>query len=69
MAEWLQIPIVRSILTGVLVAAAVDFQAFRSWQSWDDAASYGWGVAAWRWCLGGVVGCLTSFLGLPDGSL
>ena len=69
MREWLQDPTVRSVVTGVVVAAAVDVQAFRSWKSWDDAASYGWGVAGWRWLLGGLVGYLTAFLGLPAGML
>lgn len=63
-----QNPIVRGVLIGMFTAAVVDFQAFRSWQSWNDAARYGWGVAAWRWLVGGMVGLLGSLLGLPAGS-
>lgn len=63
MQELLQNPIVRGVLTGVLSAAAVDFAAFRSWQSFHDAQSYAWGVAAWRWAQGAIVGLFAS-LGL-----
>jgi hypothetical protein len=59
-------PMVRSVITGIVTAAAVDFQAFRSWKSLDDARRYGWGVAAWRWLLGAVAGVVT---GLGFGAL
>jgi hypothetical protein len=43
-------------ISGLLAAAAVDFQAFRSWKSFQDAASYSWGTALFRWFQGAVVG-------------
>ena len=67
--EWMQDPLFRGVLTGVLAAAAVDFAAFRSWKGWNDATSYAWGVATFRWTVGGLIGLLTSVLGMPPGSL
>lgn len=61
--DWLQMPIVRGALAGVLAAAAVDFAAFRSWKSFNDALSYSWSTAAFRLLQGAVTGALTS-LGL-----
>ncbi len=46
-------------VSGLLTAATVDFQAFRAWKSFDDAASYGWSIAAFRWIQGSVIGALT----------
>ncbi len=43
-------------LKGALVAAAVDFGAFKKWKSFDDALKYEWGLAIWRWFQGAVVG-------------
>lgn len=67
--EWLQNPLVRGMLTGVLSAAAVDFAAFRSWKSWHEAATYGWATASFRWAVGALIGLLTTLLGLPAGTL
>lgn len=53
-------PIVHGALSGALSAAAIDFAAFRSWKSFHDAATYGWGTAAWRWLQGAVVGALAA---------
>ena len=58
--EFLVHPLTRGVLTGVLSAAAVDIAAFRSWKSFHDAATYAWGLAAWRWCQGAVIGLLTA---------
>jgi hypothetical protein len=56
-------------ISGLLSAAAVDFQAFRSWKSFQDAASYSWGTAAFRWVQGAIVGFVTAAgLGLAVGS-
>lgn len=52
-------PLVRAVITGIVTAMAVDFQAFRSWQSVEDAQQYAWGVAVWRWVLGAVTGLFT----------
>lgn len=48
--------IVQGALTGALAAAAVDFQAFKSWKSWDEAVHYQWGTAIFRWCQGAAIG-------------
>lgn len=52
----MQSPYIHGALTGLLAAAATDLHAFRSWQSFHDAASYNWDVAAWRWLQGAVLG-------------
>jgi hypothetical protein len=46
-------------LSGLLSAAGADFLAFRSWKSFHDMATYDWGVAAFRWLQGAIVGALT----------
>ena len=56
MSDFLHHPIVRGIIAGVLSAAVVDFNAFKSWHSFSDARQYSWGVAAWRWLQGAVIG-------------
>lgn len=43
-------------LAGLISAAAIDFQAFRKWKSFDDALHYDWGIAVWRWVQGAVLG-------------
>ncbi len=53
-------PITKGAVSGVLAAAAVDFNAFRSWKSFSDAMQYNWGVALWRWFQGGIAGALTA---------
>lgn len=44
------------LLSGFLTAAAVDYSAFRSWKSWDDAQRYDWKLASWRWFQGCATG-------------
>ena len=58
--EWLQHPIVKGAIAGMVTAAAVDFAAFRSWKSWQDALTYSWSLAAWRWFQGAVIGAVTA---------
>lgn len=48
-------------LKGALVAAAVDFGAFKKWKSFDDALAYDWRLAAWRWFQGAVIGLVAGF--------
>lgn len=55
---WLRHPIVLGAFTGFVTAAAVDFAAFKRWQSFDEARKYGWNIAAWRWFQGTVAGAL-----------
>jgi len=58
MTEILVSPVVHGAITGALAAGAIDFQAFRSWKSFDEASKYAWGMAAWRWLQGAVVGAV-----------
>lgn len=45
-ARWLlRLPVVRGAIAGALVALKVDFDAFRSFQTIDDAAQYRWSTA------------------------
>ena len=43
-------------LTGFLVAAKIDYEAFKKWESYKDAYSYDWKLAGWRWFRGTVIG-------------
>lgn len=45
---------------GVLTAALVDFNAFRTWKKWSDVSTYQWGTATFRWLQGAVIGALTA---------
>lgn len=49
---------VAGALAGFLAAAVVDFNAFRTWKSIDEAKSYNWQVALWRWGQGAISGAL-----------
>ena len=51
---------VHGAIAGWFGAAAVDFSAFRSWKSAQEAITYNWGLAAWRWLQGAVVGGVTA---------
>lgn len=58
--EVLNNSIVKGALSGVVAAALVDIAAFRQWKNFHDAATYGWGTAAFRWFQGAVSGALTA---------
>lgn len=47
-------------VAGFLVAAHVDYQAFKSWKSAHDAATYDWPTAILRWAQGAVTGAVTA---------
>ena len=53
-------PIVHGALLGWATAAKIDYDAFKRWQNWHDAAEYGWGVATWRWVKGAAIGAVGS---------
>ena len=59
-AAALNSPLTKGALSGVLTAAAVDYQAFRSWKSFQDFKSYSWGTAVFRWFQGALVGLVTA---------
>lgn len=46
-------------ITGLVTAAAADYAVFRQWKSWEDARTYDWGIASFRWVQGSIVGALT----------
>lgn len=48
-------------LSGLVAALATDVAAFRSWRKWDDAKSYNWGIASFRWFQGALLGALAAF--------
>lgn len=58
--EFLQHHIVAGAISGLISAAVVDFGAFRSWKSFQEAREYSWGTAAWRWFQGAVTGGLVA---------
>lgn len=58
--EFLQSPLVQGAVSGVLAAAAVDFQAFRAWKSFSDVTTYAWSTALFRWAQGAVVGAVSA---------
>lgn len=60
---WLQLPIVRGAIAGILSAAVVDLHAFRSFKQWGDFTTYDWSVASFRWFSGAVTGAIAG-LGL-----
>jgi hypothetical protein len=67
--DLMQNHIVQGAINGVMAAAVIDLQAFRNWKSFNDAAEYQWGTAAFRWFQGAVVGALTAAgLGAAFGS-
>jgi methyl coenzyme M reductase beta subunit len=49
---------VAGAIAGLVAAAIIDIQAFRAWQSVQDAIAYDWRLAAWRWLQGAVSGAL-----------
>jgi hypothetical protein len=60
MTAFLHSKFVAGALAGLLPAAAVDFHAFKTWQSFKDARAYDWNVALFRWCYGALMGGLTA---------
>lgn len=47
-------------VAGVLIAAKVDYSAFRDWKSFHDVATYNWSTALWRWTQGAIIGMATA---------
>ena len=60
MSAFLASPIIHGAITGLVTAAAVDVHAFRSWQSFHDAAVYSWSTAIFRWCQGAICGAIAA---------
>jgi hypothetical protein len=51
-------PVVAGAIAGAGGAALADYAAFRNWKSFDDALTYDWYVALFRWVQGAVGGAL-----------
>lgn len=60
MHDFLANPLVRGALSGALAAAVVDLHAFREWKTFYEFTNYNWGVAAFRWFQGGVMGAFAA---------
>ena len=54
-------PLLKGAISGLVTAAAIDYDAFRSWKSFKDACSYDWATASFRWMKGVVVGVVLAF--------
>jgi hypothetical protein len=48
----------KGALAGLVSAAAVDYHAFLSWKSVNDAKKYAWSTALLRWGQGAVSGAI-----------
>lgn len=59
--EFLQHPAVSGAIAGVLVATKQDWDSFRSWQSFQQAREYRWGLFAWRAFQGAVIGAASVY--------
>lgn len=60
LTDLLKNPILRGAITGFLVAARIDYLAFKNFQSPTEAKAYDWKIAAWRWFQGAVIGALST---------
>lgn len=50
---------VHGAIGGILIAARVDYMAFKAMQDPTAALAYDWKIAAWRWFQGGVIGAIS----------
>ncbi len=46
-------------LVGLLSAVWVDYRIFKRWTKWEDAMTYDWSIASFRWVHGAIVGAVT----------
>jgi hypothetical protein len=60
MSEQLIFSLMRGAIAGAVAAATVDFGAFRTWKTFDQAKTYDWKLAGVRWLQGAVMGMLAS---------
>jgi hypothetical protein len=49
---------------GALVAARIDFLAFKAWKDWSDILAYDWRIATFRWFQGAVIGAAAGLSGV-----
>lgn len=50
---------IRGAISGILVAARVDYLAFKAMQDPAAILAYNWKIAAWRWFQGAVIGVVS----------
>ena len=53
-------PVAKGAIGGVLVAMRIDYEAFKEWRSFDDATTYDWKTAGWRWFRGALLGAFAA---------
>lgn len=53
-------PLFIGAIGGILAAARVDYEAFKTWESPSQAYGYDWLIATWRWFKGGVIGLVSA---------
>jgi len=58
MTQYLANKYVAGALAGLIAAAVVDINAFRTWKSVNEALDYDWGIALWRWGQGALSGLI-----------
>lgn len=56
MSEVLSNPIVMGAVGGFIAAARVDYIAFKSWKSTEEASKFDWKMAVLRWAQGAAGG-------------
>lgn len=54
-------PLTYAVIASVVTAIDADIQAFKAFQTFEDAAKYRWSVFAFRVCRGAVLGLLGYF--------
>ena len=60
MIDLLHNRITQAALAGLLSAALIDFNAFRTWKTFHDVSTYQWRTAVFRWVQGAVVGAVAA---------
>jgi hypothetical protein len=51
---------VHAAVAGAVAAALIDFNAFRAWKTWQDALTYNWATALFRWFQVALTGLVTA---------
>ncbi len=60
MHEFFAHPIVKGAIAGAVAGAAVDIRNFFAWKDAQEALTYRWDTAIWRWFQGAVSGALAA---------
>jgi hypothetical protein len=57
-------PIIHALITGALVAAAIDFSAYKTWNQYDNMFTFDYRLGLRRWLQGAVISGLTYYAGV-----